>query len=126
MKKQTSFTTLPFLLFLFLPMLSIALMVQAQEDVTAEPFILTGNGTMYTQAIPVIDLRKWGQKGMPMPAGSFTSEDERAVATQQGGGSDPTNSYAVIRKSGSAYASPETAVRYEITLANYDSITHSY
>jgi len=124
MKKQPSFAALPpfFLhfLLLFLSTFVMTAMTTAQESELAAAFIVTDSGTMVTDEILVIDGHTLGQLTM-MPA-----IDLQTAESEQGGGSDPMNPYAVIRKSSPATAAPQTAVRYDITLANYESITHTY
>ena len=119
MKKQPSYVVLPLFFLLFWSTLAVTMMAKAQESNTAATFTVTGDGMVYTEQIPVFDGRAFSQRTM-------TTAAMETSTSEQGGGSDPTNPYAAIRKSASAYAAPETAVRYAITLANYESITRTY
>ena len=123
MKKQVLIYTL---FFVLLPVLSVVLLVDAQGNV-----VPAAPGQRYTETIPVIDIRDFGYRPVRIADAEPARFNDRPAAAslssvEQGGGSDPNNPYAVMRKTGPTYLQPGSAARYEITLTNYESVTHSY
>lgn len=90
--------------------------------------VVTGPGQRYTEAIPVFDIRDFGYQPVVLPEASDTNEAMaiEAMVIEQGGGSDPNNPYAVIRKTGPTFVQPGATVRFEITLTNYEGVTQTY
>lgn len=119
MKNQTLIRTLTIFLLL---MLTIVLSAQAQEPPNPNGLTVVGPGQRYTETIPVIDVRAVGYKPVSLP----TNVSLNRSPVNRGGGSDPNNPYAVIRKTGPTFLSPGGTAQYEITLNNYESITRSY
>jgi uncharacterized repeat protein (TIGR01451 family) len=97
--------------------------VSGQEP--APVWNVTGPGQRYTETIPVYDVRDLGYQPIRVPAGNSSLIPQSSVL-QWGGGSNPANPYAVIRLNGAPEAHPGATARYEITLANYESVTHTY
>ena len=125
MKKQTLIRNL---IFVLLPVLSIVLLVEAQGNVAPDGPTAIGPGQRYTETIPVIDIRDFGYQPMQLPNEAINNSQFTINHSQLdgGGGSDPNNPYAVIGKTGPTYRQPGGTARYEITLTNYESITHTY
>ena len=137
MKKQTLIRTL---IFVLLPLLAVALAVQAQEQPNSNGLTIIGPGQRYTEIIPVIDISDldYHPAQIPMTENSSfipstgptplgrSGQALHPSSFQSGGGSDPNNPYAIIGKTGPAFMQPDGTARYEITLANYESITHTY
>lgn len=126
MKKET--LVRPLILFL-LPLLAIALAVQAQEPPNPDGLTIVGPGQRYTETIPVIDIHAHGYQPITLPTGGPVNNSQITIQTSPltwGGGSDPNNPYAVIRKIGPTFMQPGSTARYEITLNNYESVTHTY
>ena len=137
MKKQTLIRTL---IFVLLPLLAVALAVQAQEQPNSNGLTIIGPGQRYTEIIPVIDISDLDYHPAQIPMTENSSFIPSTCPTplgrsgqalhpssfQSGGGSDPNNPYAIIGKTGPAFMQPGGTARYEITLANYESITHTY
>ncbi|NKQ35319.1 MAG: DUF11 domain-containing protein [Chloroflexi bacterium] len=123
MKKQTLIRNL---FLVLLPVLSIVLLVEAQENSALDGPAASGPGQRYTETIPVIDIRDYGFQPAQLDTGPQSEIRTPQSAISQGGGSDPNNPYAVIRKTGPTHFQPGGAARYEITLANYESVTHTY
>lgn len=108
------------LLFVFL-MDSVAAGEQPAQP--ASGLTLTGPGRAYSEHLPVYDARLWGYE----PLAVLSMEEKAAVAhSSPYSGSDPANPYAVIRHTATDYAAPGATVRYTLSLANYDTITHTY
>lgn len=120
MKKHTVF----YLLVLFLPILSIVLLVEAQEDAPPINLITTGSGQRYTESIMVIDINDFDHQPAQLP--SYQYSEIRIPHSSLNWGSDPDNPYGVIHKSGPAFMHPGATAHFEISLANYESITHTY
>ncbi len=120
MKKHTIF----YLFVLFLPILSIVLLVDAQEGTTPIDLITTGPGQRYTENIPVIDVGGVDHQPAQLPVDQHS--EIRIPHSAISWGSDPNNTYAVIRKTGPAFMHPGATAHYEISLANYEGITHTY
>ncbi|MFO7540498.1 MAG: hypothetical protein R6X32_20855 [Chloroflexota bacterium] len=121
MTKQRSNWLIFFLLIsLLLPALFLLSDAAADENGFSD-MVATGIGQRYTETIPVIDIRNFGYQPM-----SITSEPINNSQLIRGGGSDPNNPYAVIRKTGPTFIQPGGTARYEISLANYESITHTF
>lgn len=122
------------LFFVLLPLLALALVAQAQDHPAPDDLTVIGLGQRYTENIPVIDMSDLGIQPAQIPMtenSAFTPSASSGQAFhhsafQAGGGSDPTNPYAVIRKTGPATIQPGGTTRYEITLTNYESLTHTY
>lgn len=121
MTKQRS-NWLIFFLLISLLLLALFLLSDAAADENGFfDMVATGIGQRYTETIPVIDIRNFGYEPM-----SLTSEPINNSQLIQGGGSDPNNPYAVIRKTAPTFLHPGATARYEISLANYESVTHTY
>lgn len=126
MKKEIFIRTL---ILVLLPLLAIALAVQAQAQPDMGGLSIVGQGQRYSETIPVIDIHAFGYQPVALP--NQNSVDQAPLIIQdfpqnRGGGSDPNNPYAVIRKTGPTFMSPGGVVQYEITLNNFESITHTY
>lgn len=118
MKKQPLMRNL---ILVLLPLLAIALVAQAQELPNPDGLIIVGPGQRYTETIPVIDIHDLGSQPAALPTDDSVSHSQ----LNRGGGSDPDNPYAIIRKTGPAFMQPGGTARYEITLNNYESITRT-
>ncbi len=116
MRKPTFFRNL---FFALLPVLTVVLAVQAQENSSPDSQAVTGR---YTETIPVIDIRDYDYQPIQLPSEAI----RHSQLEDGGGGSDPNNPYAVIHKTGQTYLAPGETAHYEITLANYENITHTY
>lgn len=119
MKRQRLFWFIFLLLVLPLPAFAFFLLDVAQGKGTSPDMIVTGPGQGYTESIPVIDIGDFGYQPRQL---SGEAIDHFPLA----GGSDPHNPYAVIYKTGPTFLSPGATARYEISLANYESVTHTY
>ncbi|WP_420640529.1 hypothetical protein [Candidatus Leptofilum sp.] len=125
MKKQPLMRNL---ILVFLPLLAVALAAQAQEQPNPDGLIIVGPGQRYTETIPVIDIHDLGYQPAALPTNDPVNHSPFTIQTSpltRGGGSDPNNPYAVIRKTGPAFMQPGGSARYEITLNNYESITRT-
>ena len=125
MKKKTLIRTL----LLFLLLLTAALAVQAQEQPGSDSLTIAGPGQRYTEIIPVIDIQNFGYKSISLPTQDQINNSQFTIQHSQlnrGGGSDPNNPYAVIRKTGPTFLSPGSTAQYAITLNNYENITRTY
>ena len=125
MKKKTLIR--PLLLFLLL--LTAALAVHAQEQPGSDSLTIAGPGQRYTEIIPVIDIQNFGYKSISLPTQDQINNSQFTIQHSQlnrGGGSDPNNPYAVIRKTGPTFLSPGSTAQYAITLNNYENITRTY
>jgi uncharacterized repeat protein (TIGR01451 family) len=123
MKMQTSRLLL---MVLCLSMLSFGFWVEAQEDSPAANLIAVGPGQRYTESIMVVDLRDHGYQPIQLAMSNQSEIPNLPSAIAWGGGSDPHNPHAVIRKTAPTFVQPGGIARYEITLANYESMTHTY
>lgn len=126
MKKQPLMRNL---ILVLLPLLAVALAAQAQEQPNPDGLIIVCPRQRYTETIPVIDIHAFGYQPMMLPAGDPINHSQFTIHHSQlnrGGGSDPNNPYAIIRKTGPTFIQPGGTARYDITLANYESITHTY
>lgn len=94
--------------------------VSGQEPALA--WNAAGLGQRYIETIPVYDVRELGYQPLTID----NCQLPIANCLEWGGGSNPVNPYAVIRLNGSPLAYPGATARYEITLANYESVTHTY
>lgn len=124
MKKQPLIRNLTLVLLL----LAIALTAQAQEQPNLDGLIIVGPRQRYTETIPVIDIQALGYQPAALPTSDPVSNSQFPIhnsSLTRGGGSDPNNPYAIIRKTGPAFMQPGGVARYEITLNNYESITRS-
>jgi len=125
MKKEIFIRTL---ILVLLPLLVIALAAQAQAQPDMGGLFIVGPGQRYTEAIPVIDIRAFGYQPVALPTQNSVNPAPLTIPgfpINRGGGSDPNNPYAVIRKTGPTFMSPGGMVQYEITLNNFESITHT-
>ncbi len=123
MKKEIFIRTL---ILVLLPLLAIALAAQAQAQPDMGGLSIVGPGQRYTETIPVIDVQTFGYHPAQIPMTLNSSLLPHYSSFQSGGGSDPNNPYAVIRKTGPTFMSPGGMVQYEITLNNFESITHTF
>ncbi len=126
MKKQTLIHDL---ILVLLPLLAVALAARAQKPPNADGLTVVGPGQRYTENIPVIDIHAFGYQPVALPTNDPVNHSQFTIQSSQlngGGGSDPNNPYAVIRKTGPSFMPPDGTTQYEITLANYESITHTY
>lgn len=131
MKKETLIRKL--ILFL-LPLLAVALAAQAQEQPNSDSLTIVGPGQRYTETVPVINIHAHGYQPVALPTGSPVNHSPSDSSRPQfhnsplnrGGGSDPNNPYAIIRKTGPIFMQPGGTAQYEITLNNFESITHTY
>lgn len=112
MNRQPLIRTLTLVL---LPLLSIVLATHAREQSVASPV------QHNTQTIPVIDLRTTGHQPVTVPAPNGVSDSQ----SNRGGGSDPASPYAAIAKTGPTFAQPGSTIQMDITLGNYESVTHT-
>jgi hypothetical protein len=87
---------------------------------------IAGPGQGYAASVPVIDLGDFGYRPVQLPAAGPASGPEVQAGLPLGAGSDPHNPYAVIRHTGPTFLQPGGVARYEIGLANYESVTHTY
>lgn len=125
MKKQPLIRNL---ILVLLPLLAVALAVQAQEQPNPDGLTIVGPGQRYTETIPVIDIHDLGYQPTALPTNDPVNRSQFTIQNSplnRGGGSDPNNPYAVIRKTGPAFMQPGGTARYEITLNNYESITRT-
>ena len=123
MKRQRYFWSIFFLLIILTPVAFFLLLDVAEGEGESADLVVTGPGQRYTENIPVIDVRGFGYQPAVLPDALDTTS---ATVIEQGGGSDPNNPYAVIRKTAPAFLPPGATARYEISLANYESVTHTY
>lgn len=114
------------LMVLCLSMLSFDFWVEAQEYRPAANLIAVGPGQRYTESIMVVDLRDKGYQPIQLAMSNQSEISNLPSAIAWGGGSDPHNPHAVIRKAAPTFVQPGGIARYEITLANYESMTHTY
>ena len=125
MKKQPLIRNL---ILVLLPLLAVGLAVQAQEQPNPDGLIVVGPGQRYTETIPVIDIQDLGYQPAALPDHNPINNSQLSIHHSQltrGGGSDPNNPYAIIRKTGPAFMQPGGTARYEITLNNYEGITRT-
>jgi uncharacterized repeat protein (TIGR01451 family) len=113
-------------LFLALPLSLFLLLEDAQGQSEPADLAAISPGRRYTEQIPVIDIGDFGYRPVHVPAPEASMHLGQQLEIQQGGGSDPQNPYAVIRQTGPSFASPGATARFEITLANYESLAHTY
>lgn len=125
MKKQPLMRNL---ILVLLPLLAIALAAQAQEQPNPDGPSLVGPRQRYTETIPVIDIHALGYQPAALPTDDSVNHSQFTIQNSplnRGGGSDPNNPYAIIRKTGPAFMQPGGTARYEIILNNYESITRT-
>ncbi len=122
-KQQRLLLFILFLIILPAPVAFFILLDVAQGEGEPAGLVITGPGQRYTENIPIFDIRDFGYQPVVLPEAPDTNV---AMFIEQGGGSDPNNPYAVIRKIGPTFLQPGATTRYEITLTNYESITHAY
>ncbi|HRQ42043.1 MAG TPA: hypothetical protein PLD25_29335 [Chloroflexota bacterium] len=128
MRRQRLFGFMFLLLILPLRVFLFFLLAVAQSEGASPDMIVTGPGQRYTENIPVIDIRDFGYQPMQLfgeAIGQLPLTIDHLPLTG-GGGSDPNNPYAVIRKTAATFLHPGATARYQISLANYESITHTY
>jgi len=107
-------------------MLSFVFWVEAQEDNTVSNLITVGPGQRYSESIMLVDLRDSGYQPVQLDMSQPSVIRNPQAAIAWGGGSDPHNPYAVIRKTAPAFIQPGGTARYEIALTNYESMTHTF
>lgn len=122
MKTQTCIRNL----ILFLLLLIAALAAQAQEPPASTSLTITGSGQRYTETIPVIDLSIHDYRPVTLPTDEAVQLTGIPSPFNRGGGSDPDNPYAIIRKTGPTFLSSGGTAQYEIRLSNYENITRTY
>ncbi|MCA9941914.1 MAG: DUF11 domain-containing protein [Ardenticatenaceae bacterium] len=124
MKKQTLIQNL----ILFLLLLTAALATHAQEQPGSDSLTILGSGQRYNETIPVIDIQAHGYRPLSLPTNTTINHLQLTVnhSSSRGGGSDPNNPYAIIRKTGPTFLSPGGTAQYAITLNNFESITRTY
>ena len=129
MTKQKPILLLFFLLILpILPVIIPLPEVAAGED-GSSGMIVTDIGQRYTETIPIFDVRDFGHPPITLPIDEPINETQTPAPHSQfarGGGSDPANPYAIICKTGLAYLAPGATAVYEVTLSNYESISHTF
>jgi uncharacterized repeat protein (TIGR01451 family) len=102
--------TLPLYFFL-----SIFLLVQQAASTTPTADVtITDPGQAYTETILHFDAQHLGYEPIPITL----------AMPEQGGGSG--GNYVPLHKDGPNQAPPNAAVRFTITLANYEAIAHTY
>lgn len=121
MTKQRLFSFIFFVLLILAPVVLFLQFDTVQGKNQASGAVVSGSGQRYTENIPVIDMREFGYQPLSLPR-----EPVNQSQLIWGGGSDPQNPYAVIRKTGPTFIQPGGTAHYEISLANYESITHTY
>ncbi len=123
MTKQRLLLFILFLITIPAPVTFFILLDVAQGEDEPTGLVVTGPGQRYTENIPVFDVHGFGYQPAVLPGALDTTS---ATVIEQGGGSDPNNPYAVIRKNGPTFLHPGATAHYEIVLANYESVTHAY
>jgi hypothetical protein len=111
---------------LTLPALLLLILGLGRVEAGTATLISTGPKQRYTEDIPVIDIRAFGYRPVHVPAPDLSPLAPELPNLKQSRGSDPANPYAVIRQNGPSFGQTGARVRYEITLANYESISHTY
>ncbi len=114
--KLTQRSLLLLLTLLFLPALLVLRPSATQGQTETSRLRLTGAGRGYSENLAVIDLRHFGYRPVSLPASDFSGQSAAV--------SDAA-AYAAIRQSGPAYAAPGSTAGYEITIANYESVTRT-
>ena len=122
-KQQRLLLFILFLIIIPAPVTFFILLDVAQGEGEPAGLVVTGPGQRYTENIPVIDVSGFGYQPIVLPNAPDTTN---ATVIEQGGGSNPNNPYAVIRKTASTFLEPGATAHYEIKLANYESVTHTY
>lgn len=122
-KQQRLLLFILFLIIIPAPVAFFILLDVAQGEGEPAGLVVTGPGQRYTENIPVFDARGFGYQPVVLPGAPDTTS---AAVIEQGGGSNPNNPYAVIRKTAPTFLQPGATAHYEISLANYESITHTY
>ncbi len=128
MMKRRLFSFIFLVLIILAPVVFFLRIDMAQGGSQTSGTVITGPGRRYTENIPIIDIRDFGYQPMQLPDETINNS-QLAIHNSPlngGGGSDPNNSYAVIRKTGPAYLQPDAIAHYEITLTNYENVTHTY
>lgn len=121
MTKRHVFWFILCLLIIPIPIALLPLLAVAEGEPEAR-MVVTGPGQRYIENIPVFDMRDFGYQSVTLP----TSEPVNHAQLDGGGGSDPNNPYAVIRKTAPKFLHPGATAHYEISLANYESLSHTY
>jgi hypothetical protein len=116
----------PMCLFLALLPSPFLFLDNVQSNEGSAGMVAVGPGQRYTEDIPVIDISDFGYRPVRVPVPEAPARLKQGADVQQGGGSNPQNPYAVIRQTGPSFASPGVMAHLEITLANYESLTHTY
>lgn len=115
--KLTTRSLLLLLTLLFLPALLVLRPPATQGQTETPRLSLTGAGRGYSENLAVIDLRHFGYRPVPLTVSGFSGQSTAVPAD---------NTYAVIRQTGPAFGAPGSIVRYQITVANYESVTRTY
>lgn len=121
MTKRHTFWFILCLLIIPIPIALLPLLAVAE----VEPEVgmaVTGPGQRYTENIPVFNIRDFGYQSVTAPTGEPSNDTQ----LDEGGGSDPNNPYAMIRKIGPTFLTPGATAHYEIRLANYESVTRTF
>ncbi|HIP71223.1 MAG TPA: DUF11 domain-containing protein [Anaerolineae bacterium] len=114
--KLTQRSLLALLTLLLLPALLRSRPSATQGQEGTPRLILTGVGQGYSENLAVVDLRLFGYQPTPVTDSGFSIQSTAV--------SDAA-AYAAIRQTGPAYAAPGTIASYEITAANYESVTRT-
>ena len=128
MTKRCLFWFIFFMLIVPAPIAFFLQLEVAKGEDLPTGMVATGPSQRYTENIPVIDIRNFGYQPMslasePITNSQFTIDHSQLIWS---GGSDPNNPYAVIRKTAPTFLHPGVTARYEISLANYESVAHTY
>ncbi|MGH2537475.1 MAG: hypothetical protein ACRDHL_08790, partial [Candidatus Promineifilaceae bacterium] len=113
-------------LVLAFPLALSLLLGVARGDTGSTGMTTVGPGQRYTENVPAIDIREYGYRPVRMPTPEAPVSRPWQPDFRQAGGSDPNNPYAVIHKAGPTFAPPGAVAHYEVTLANYESVTRTY
>ena len=103
MKRQRYFWSIFFLLIILTPVAFFLLLDVAEGEGGSAGLVVTGPGQRYTENIPVFDVGGFGYQPAVLPDALDTTS---ATVIEQGGGSDPNNPYAVIRKTAPTFLPP--------------------
>jgi uncharacterized repeat protein (TIGR01451 family) len=122
-KQQRLLLFILFLIIIPAPVAFFILLDVAQGEGELAGLVVTGPGQRYTENIPIFDVRDFGHQPVVLPDAPDTA---RVMTVEEGGGSDPNNPFAVIRKTAPTFLPPGATTHYEIRLANYESVTHTY
>ncbi|MBX3055900.1 MAG: DUF11 domain-containing protein [Anaerolineae bacterium] len=123
-----------FLIITLAPLAFFVLLDVAQGEGEPTSLVVSGLGQRYTENIAVIDIRNFGYQPAQIPPSTPSSLQQvqgrhfiiHNSSLPHVGGSNPNNPYAVIRKTAATFLHPGVTAYYEISLANYESVTHTY